>query len=287
MCSSVDNGSNNPTLWHGRAERIQTAIGKLRVSQTKRERLSLDLLAVASSLRPCVMLDYVRIQAQALQQLVDQLILSTVDWAGCVLCFEDCLYVCDLRRMAHIWSTISADPKCTSFVRFCSGSALMLTDWSGSNHEEVLLRQVRFGSDLFSAALKRHQARGDSLTPCTVVDLAEHSQSLPLLPTLNGILLWYPIVYWVHNTPQAEAACRTLSSTNLVLVSVTCSSRFHSSVSALADTRLLAFSVPSHLWTAVMHSQVNKWFKDLTSDCIGLWDCRLHVDTVGPRAIVL
>ena len=72
------------------------------------------------------------------------------------------------------------------------------------------------------------------------------------MPTLNGCLLGYPVVYAVHDMNGAQAASRSLSTSTLKLYSVS-SSLLHSFTgekghhSQLMNEGLLSFSVPAEM----------------------------------------
>lgn len=65
------------------------------------------------------------------------------------------------------------------------------------------------------------QRRGD-LGPAPVINLGScQGRQLPAMPTLNGLLLGYPVVYCVHSLQEAAAASRVLSASQLQLHRVT------------------------------------------------------------------
>eukprot|EP00775_Hariotina_reticulata_P005467 gene5467-5702_t len=59
-----------------------------------------------------------------------------------------------------------------------------------------------------------------SLADWDVLDLSGFA-GLPVMPTLNGILLGYPVVYWVQQYEEAVAASRELSMSRLQLYKIT------------------------------------------------------------------
>lgn len=81
---------------------------------------------------------------------------------------------------------------------------------------------------------------GASTRPGPPVVVLDDQKPLPLSPTLNGLLLQYPLVYLVTSQKQAQEAAKHLSTTPLLLHRVT---------GMVEGTRhtLLSFSVPSAL----------------------------------------
>lgn len=131
---------------------------------------------------------------------------------------------------------------------------------------------------------------------------------LPCLPTLNGWLLGYPIVYLVEDAAQACLAGRVLSASSLDLFRVKAAPAAPAAAGSdaagargtrrdlLADAEpvdLLAFTLPSELRDAGVDVAVDGFVAELVRRQAGAagepwWgELRLHVERMGPRPVAL
>lgn len=133
------------------------------------------------------------------------------------------------------------------------------------------------------------------------IDLdAVKQASLPLMPTLNGWLLGYPFVYWVDSRAAADAACRHLSSTTLVLYRV----ELHPSAQLIAELRgcsaaeallrepplLCAFSIPEYVSSDEAAAAVEAALGEINQRvaAFGLWQpAAMSRSIIGPQPVAL
>lgn len=130
----------------------------------------------------------------------------------------------------------------------------------------------------------------------SVLDLGQ-TPGLPAMPTLNGLLLGYPAVYWVKDLGEAELLSRTLCLSVLQLFVV-------QAVCRCVDTgshTLMSFTVPADLSGADVDAGVDGLLANLKrttaggdshSSCAafgpGTWEnVALSVEPVGPRPVSL
>lgn len=122
---------------------------------------------------------------------------------------------------------------------------------------------------------------------------------LPLLPTLNGWLLGYPVVYSVRTAHEVDVAARHLSSVSLLHCAA------YADCSIVADVTpqgidkldwLYAFTLPASLSTAADIEAMEWRPSGAPSDCSGTgtdasegpWSAvQRRVEASAPRAIVL
>jgi hypothetical protein len=124
---------------------------------------------------------------------------------------------------------------------------------------------------------------------------------LPLMPTLNGLLLGYPVVYQLSDAQQAERASRALSSSVLLLHRVMLNCRMTSARGQAAGSAtkqaagtqgagmLCAFSVPEELADSVQQ-RVGLWVESMRAAVARaeVWDVPEVVRVlVGPGPVAL
>jgi hypothetical protein len=121
---------------------------------------------------------------------------------------------------------------------------------------------------------------------------------LPLMPTLNGLLLGYPVVYQLSDADQAERASRALSASVLLLHRVMLRCRMplsgaapgsQQAAAAQGASMLCAFSVPEELADSVQQ-RVGLWVEGLRAAVAkaDVWDGLEVVKMlVGPRPVAL
>lgn len=99
--------------------------------------------------------------------------------------------------------------------------------------------------------LQQRLAHEPSAQGFVTVDL-EQLAGLPVMPTLNGWLLGYPIIYVVKDVDEAQLAARCLSTTDITVCQVKSKALTDSGKAAVTDLfpaelTLSAFSVPTHM----------------------------------------
>lgn len=129
-----------------------------------------------------------------------------------------------------------------------------------------------------------------------IIDLSK-IPGLPVMPTLNGLLLGYPVVYWVTGLDEAAAASRVLSASVLQLFCV----KAVCSCVGPTNQALMSFTVPAELCDAGVEKAVNglrRKVQESAANCslsdgcaalpAGTWgEVVLAVEGVGPRPISL
>ena len=201
--------------------------------------LFIDIIAIASGLRPAFLLDYAHISPEDLSRLIlaaIELLPASLPVPNlCILEQDDaCLITnCELIK------TLSP-----LFVQFMwQNHGGVVASWA-SVEEQAALQQKLAGIIEILVATK--------FNPLNQI-LIIHLESLfnptneLIMPTLNGCLLGYPVCYAVHDLHEAQAASRCLSTTTLRLFSIFTSLGTHSEKYSNGNSPLLSFSLPSDL----------------------------------------
>jgi hypothetical protein len=140
----------------------------------------------------------------------------------------------------------------------------------------------------------------DNSTDWDVLDL-EDLVGLPAMPTLNGMLLGYPVVYWVQGYEEAVSASRELSMSKLQLFKIKGTCSWLTSEGRLATAEadggcivvLMAFSVPQLVCCAAVAQAVEERVncmraKAHSAGCKSGWSSlQWSVEAVGPQAVSL
>jgi hypothetical protein len=174
---------------------------------------------------------------------------------------------------------------------------------SGSSFPDSSSDDVVPGSCAATAA-SRMQQQGQQQVWLPHVKL-DSCPGLPAMPTLNGLLLGYPVVYYVRDHQEAAVASRMLSASQLKLhrVVATCTAQLSAMLKAAAgqvsskimgpqsmdSTVLMSFTVPARLSGA--DDKIQQAVRRLHSnqDCVcDVWtSVDLLISTVGPQALSL
>jgi hypothetical protein len=125
------------------------------------------------------------------------------------------------------------------------------------------------------------------------------------MPTLNGLLLGYPVVYYVRDHQEAAVASRMLSASQLKLhrVVATCTAQLSAMLQAAAgqasskimgpqttdSTILMSFTVPASISSADDKvQQAVKRLQSVQGLVCDVWtSVDVFVSTVGPQALSL
>jgi hypothetical protein len=96
------------------------------------------------------------------------------------------------------------------------------------------------------------------------------------MPTMNGWLLGYPVVYQLADAEQAERASRALSASTLLLHRVTLRCRLQLGQQQAAPGPggvLCAFSVPDELLCEEVEGRIARWLDGLRAAAgrAGVW----------------
>jgi len=209
---------------------VQAAASRCRPAKRVWEHLARDVLALLGGLRPCFMIDYAVLPPEFLDALVAALRRESPDPAADlhVLEIDGCFYPCKLAALlAALEAQLSA--------RFAEFPALVVLSTEPAVASTELRAQLAARLAPLAGALRAALDRGAGHTlegrqPCgggwlirvedalgrSLTDPAGLRAADPLLPTINGWLLQYPVVYVV--TPEnASSAAAALSSAGLAL----------------------------------------------------------------------
>ncbi|KAK9814822.1 hypothetical protein WJX72_012047 [[Myrmecia] bisecta] len=219
--------------------------------------LARDLLALLSGLRRAIMVDYAPVAGVALCQLVEQICkVDTVTGKHLAVAeLDGCCYVLRLDLCTHPGAaagTGCAQPV-PGFVAFqaLDGQASMCR-WATSHEAQAVMQQL----DTVRSALQDAAASQPSGAPCCPHINLSRLPGIPIMPTLSGWLLGYPVVYLV-DSDNVDLAARLLSSSALRLykLQMTCKPLRDalvehpglSSVETAGLDTLCSFSLPSML----------------------------------------
>ncbi|KAG2242463.1 hypothetical protein Bca52824_095690 [Brassica carinata] len=265
---------------------------KWRIKPTSKRRLETDVLALCTGMRPVVMIDY----GGKLPELQDRLLSLLELIQEClpvfkdlrVMVIEDMIYLINVRRLPK-W--LRSEPE-LFFVDLEQDPPKMVEQSEESN----LGMQLRSIQKLFSSTFPLDGSNNDTKTAS---DDAKSSQSSLLIdlscclqdtkvtiPTLNGWLLDYPVVY-LFGTDHIEDAIYNLSTKSLRIFKVLVQRNEDSLLEELTS-----FSVPYELsmggskevWAeAFLERMSTRW-----EECKQIWSSLdLQVSECYPQAIVL
>ncbi|XP_010413687.1 PREDICTED: uncharacterized protein LOC104699966 isoform X2 [Camelina sativa] len=273
---------------------------KWRLKTASKRRLELDVLALCAGMRPVVMIDY----GGKMPELQDRLLsLLELVQEGLpvfkelkVMVIEDMIYLINVRRLPKfVSSSLNSEPE-LFFVDLEQDPPKMVKQSKESN----LGVQLRLIQELFSSTFPLDDSNTNTTTP---LDEANSSQS-PLfidlscclhdtkvtIPTLNGWLLDYPVVY-LFGTDHIEEAIYNLSTKSLRIFKVlVCRNGTTEKDSHLEE--LTSFSVPYDLSTEGCKEVWAESFLERMSsrweECKHIWrSLDLQVSECYPQAIVL
>ncbi|CAO2838174.1 unnamed protein product [Amaranthus hypochondriacus] len=281
---------------------------KWRLKQSSKLRLETDILALCSGMRPLVMIDY----GGKMPQLQDQLCSllahiskeSTIFQKLRVMVIEDMIYLLNAKEFSEyiIWS-ISSDAD-HYFVDLEKDPLEMVSAALGSSCIKELESVQKFFSSVFTPdgvnrdALQgknedQQNAKASSRT-CQfseVLDCSSCMQDYQItIPTLNGWLLGYPVVY-LFGKDHISDAIYNLSTTPLHLYRVLVHRNVSSSTTSSPE-ELMSFSVPYDL---SMKGRNESWAQAFWVElqakhekCKQVWrSIRMEVDECYPQAIAL
>ncbi|KAJ4822681.1 hypothetical protein Tsubulata_027245 [Turnera subulata] len=285
---------------------------KWRLKSHAKRRLQIDILALCTELRPVIMVDY----GGKMPELQDHLCLllklcrqeSAIFEHLRVMVIEDMIYLIHTIGLAE-YAKSSLDSKVELvFVNLEQDPPKMVTQEGESSLVTNLVTVQKLFSSVFSpdginsdllsshAASSVAQAENFINKPVAsksdeLIDLSCCVQDSQItVPTLNGWLLGYPVVYLFSKDHIADAICN-LSTKYLRIFKVTFSRNVSLSKGSQPE-ELMSFSVPYELsmggsnepWAKAFMAQLqSKWEK-----CKQTWrSLHLEVDECYPQAIVL
>ncbi|KAL5543155.1 hypothetical protein UlMin_010865 [Ulmus minor] len=286
---------------------------KWRLKASARRRLETDILALCTEMRPVIMVDYGGKMPELQQRLCALLKLCQKESSFFehlrIMIIEDMIYLVHVRGLAeHVHSSLNSELPLL-FVNLEEDPPKMITQAEKSPVAIQLLSIQKLFSSLFPlgggmendlVSCHRINYTGgakfpvDNLTnpqSSEFIDLSSCMQDTQVtIPTLNGWILGYPIVY-LFSKEHISEAIHNLSTKPLHLFKISvCRNSTPSKGSQ--EEELLSFSVPYDLsmlgsneeWSRVYltHMQT-KWQK-----CKHVWSSlRMDVSEYPPQAIVL
>ncbi|KMT15772.1 hypothetical protein BVRB_3g057470 [Beta vulgaris subsp. vulgaris] len=282
---------------------------KWRLKSSSKLRLEIDVMALCSGMRPLVMVDYGGKMPELQEHLCSLLEVihkeSTIFEQLRVMVIEDMIYLLNVREFSEYvsWS-LSADAK-QHFVDLEQDPPKMISTALQSSAIKDLVSVQNFFSLVFTSdgvstvALHgqnedRQQYAKSPSKPCQfleVLDLSSCMQDNQItIPTLNGWLLGYPVVY-LFGKDHISDAIYNLSTKPLRLYKVLVNRNAScSNVSPLDE--LMSFSVPYDLsmegrnepWAEAFWLQVQAKHEK----CKQVWSSlQMEVNECYPQAIAL
>lgn len=236
---------------------------KMRLRASVRRRLAVDIMALSTGLRAAAMLDYVPCTPLMLQQLsqllfhISQEVHEVADLR--VLHMEGCGYLIHPSYLLEYMDRSLNSPSQLFFVVLDDDSPRKACQ---AEHEGIVKNlsgiQQRISSllvqDVKSCSLTGTQeSNGENATTNVIEAGNSTSGSGILLPTLNGWLLGYPVVYFfVEENASRAGRCVAGGAVQLHQVLVSSSllnpSNFQSDAElTYEEDELLSFTVPSDL----------------------------------------
>ena len=219
------------------------------LSQAAKQQLCLDLYVISRGGRPGMMVDYAfKLNLQTLLQIlsgatrVTQLRYVVLSWGG------SCFLVCCREEIESHLRSIAEGTKKQMLIEFRSGTPRWMTQAA-----ETLMP---FLAPLIEAIAPSDVSSHQEATSISVIKLEELKTLL--MPTLNGILLGYPSIYYVTTMEESQKAARDLSSEGMTVFRV-----------SSGEMIISSFSVPSRLIPPMEEGDDPFWA------CIAHWSERL------------
>ncbi|KAM6545949.1 hypothetical protein CsatB_026685 [Cannabis sativa] len=285
---------------------------KWRLKPSARTRLHMDVLALCTGMRPVIMVDYGGKMPELQERLCALLKLcqkeSSIFQHLRVMIIEDMIYLVHIRGLAeHVQSSLNSEIELL-FVDLEQDPLKMISQPENNPLVMQFLSVQKLFAEIFlidgmksnclscprtGEMLNVHYPVNDIMTlqSSYFIDLTSCLQDTQVtVPTLNGWLLGYPVVY-AFGKDHISEAIRNLSTKSLHLFKISVC-RNGSSTKGSEMEELLSFSVPyglstggsNELWAKAYlgHMQM-KWER-----CKQAWrSLRMDVSECNPQAIVL
>ncbi|XP_030969396.1 uncharacterized protein LOC115989716 isoform X1 [Quercus lobata] len=285
---------------------------KWRLKSQSRRRLEIDILALCTGMRPVVMIDYggkmpeLQERLCALIKLIQKQ--SPIFEHLKVMVIEDMIYLIHVKGLSeYVRSSLSLEVPLL-FVDLEHDPPKMITQAENSPVGMQLISIQKFFSTLFPQdgikddllPCHRTESMGDATSSTHELVTSQSSEFIDLsscmhdtlvtVPTLNGWLLGYPVVY-LFSTEHIADAIYNLSTKSLRIYKIlVCRNAAPSKGSQLEE--LLSFSVPYDL---SMGGSKEQWAEAFLAHMQEKWErCRpawsslqMEVSECYPQAIVL
>lgn len=280
---------------------------KWRLKPSSKFRLQTDILALSSRMRPCIMVDYGGMMPELGNHLCDFLRHckkeSSMFKLLHVVVMDDMVYLVQARAlMDFVKSSLETD---VLFVDVESDPPKMMKQ----SDESPAIMQLLSAQKLFSSVFHADGVSSDHLQRCETynagsrLDADAASQSPEMvdlsyflhesdvtIPTLNGWLLGYPVIY-LFGKDHIERAVHNLSSKSLHIYQIFVT-RSNSSSKGHRKEELMSFTVPYDLSS---EGSNEPWAKSFLADMQERWEkCKhiwgslhMEVSSCYPQAIAL
>ncbi|CAJ1955552.1 unnamed protein product [Sphenostylis stenocarpa] len=284
-----------------------------RLKPSSKRRLQLDMLALITRMRPVVMVDYGGIMPQLQHHLSSLLQLaqkkSLIFEHIRVMVIQDMIYLIHLTEVSHFLNSTFDSHRRLFFVDLESENPKMITKIEESQLAMQLVSIQRLFLTIFSPERTSDPSPSQEVKCTDDANATCQSQSLPshsttdcidlsncldntdvTVPTLNGWLLGYPVVYLFGKEHIADAIYN-LSTKYLHIFQVFVCRNSTLKKGTQAE-ELLSFSVPYDLsmrgsneqWAEAFLAHLHaKWER-----CASAWkSLKIEVSECHPQAIVL
>lgn len=252
-----------------------------------RRRLDTDILALCTGMRPVILVDYGGKMPELQERLCAILKLcqkeSPIFEHLRVMVIEEMIYLIHVRGLAdHVRSSLNSEQE-LHFVDVERDPPKMITEAEKNPLGMQLISIQKLFSLVFPVggrkdeALPSHTVTADAELPINehipsqsseFIDLSSCMQNTEvLLPTLNGWLLGYPVVYLFREEHGVAAVCN-LSSKYLHIYKISIC-RNGSPDEVYQQDELLSFSVPYDL---SMRGSKEKWAEAFLAHMQGRWE---------------
>ncbi|XP_076893343.1 uncharacterized protein LOC143545308 [Bidens hawaiensis] len=261
-----------------------------RLKASSKQRLVTDILALCTRMRPVIMIDY----GGKMPELRDRLCAflkfsqeeSLIFGNLRVMVIEDMIYLVHVRGLAELIKLTVNKELELHFVDLEQDPPKMVTEAEKiSTGAQFVSLQKLFFSVFCDDATSNDNQNSD------FIDLSHFMQDTPVtVPTLNGWLLGYPVVY-IFGKDHIQDAVYNLSTKSLNLFNVYVR-RNSSSSKRPPQEELMSFSVPYELsiegdneaWAGTFLARMKtRW-----ENCRHIWgSLKMEVNATYPQAIAL
>ncbi|KAL5703329.1 hypothetical protein ACHQM5_028432 [Ranunculus cassubicifolius] len=262
---------------------------KWRLSSSARRRLDIDILALCTGLRPVVMVDYGGKMPELQDHLCNLLQLSQKESSILaslkVMVIEDMIYLLNVEELATYVKSSLDKETATLFIDLEQDPPKIIDNTEQNSIASQFVSIQRIFSATFPADGIDHSQLSQ------YIDLSSCMQGSPVtIPTLNGWLLGYPIVY-LFGTDHIEDAIYNLSTKSLRLYKILICRNDISGKETRQD-ELMSFSVPYDL---SMGGRNEPWAEAFLSliltkfgKCKHVWkELQMEVSECYPQSVVL
>ncbi|RZC86975.1 hypothetical protein C5167_030326 [Papaver somniferum] len=287
---------------------------KWRLKPSPRRRLHTDILALCTGMRPVVMVDYGGKLPELQERLCSVLQLSQKESSILrilrVMVIDDMIYLINVKELAeYVKASLNADIK-LHFVDLEQDPPKMIAQSEPNSNAKELVSVQRFFStvfpvdgtdkELFPPPTGDHVVNNKSIageistsqSSSDVIDLSCCMQDCQVtIPTLNGWLLGYPVVY-LFGRDHISDSIYNLSTKSLQLFQISIHRSGGTSTSGPRQEELMSFSVPRSL---SMERENEAWAEAFLArllakleTCKHVWaSLKMEVSQCYPQAIVL